>query len=97
MENTSIHLLRSSPFAVQQASLMLTLLTPDDAIVLLDDGCYLNNHQLLADILAVTSNVYAITPHMTARALIAHASIKKIHLAQLTELIFTYSNSVTWQ
>ncbi len=97
MPNTSLHLLRSSPFADQQAKLMLTLINEKDAIVLMDDGCYLNNHPLLAEALAKTKNLYFIDEHLKARALTAKPQITNISLAQLTELIFTYTNSVTWQ
>ena len=95
---TTLHIIRKSPSAMaEELQLCMNMLLAKDAVVLLDDGCYLTNHVKIADIKNITKNIYMLESHQIARAVNSHDKIELISLAQLNDLIFKYDNSVTWQ
>ncbi|MEW6991656.1 sulfurtransferase complex subunit TusB [Colwelliaceae bacterium 6441] len=97
MIKKTLHLLRQSPFKQNDISLCCHNVTIHDAIVLIDDGCYTINHQMFTELCNTTQNIFIIEDHVFARGLKMPNCIQAIHLNKFNELIFEYSNSVTWQ
>ncbi|MDO6446921.1 sulfurtransferase complex subunit TusB [Colwellia sp. 1_MG-2023] len=97
MNKKTLHLLRQSPFNNNDVELCCANLSTEDAIVLIDDASYLLNHPLLTDILLACQNIYIIEQHALARGLTSTGNIQVISIEKLTQLIFDYDNSVTWQ
>jgi len=92
-----LHLLRTSPFSNQQIENMLTMLNEDDKIVLIDDGCYLLNHQHLTTCLESTNSVICVVePHILARNIKLPNGIDAISFDTLTELFTKYQSTITW-
>jgi len=94
---TTIHIIRTSPFHTNKVKLCLTTLTQNDSVLLIDDGCYLLNHQILETIKQITEQIYVIESHSLARGLETNESAQYICFKTLNELIFTHNNSITWQ
>ncbi len=89
-----LHLVRRSRFETQDFSLCLQTVSHQDAIVLLDDGCYNATDEKIHD---TAANVYVIKSHLTARALTCPASVETITMKQLVKLTFSHASVVTWQ
>jgi len=96
-----LHLLRCGSFTHRHLTECTAILADDDAIILLDDGCYsladpqlqqLCEQQKLCD-------CYVIVEHATARALTVPSKhpYKSISINTLAELLFQFDNSITWQ
>lgn len=97
MNKKTLHLLRQSPFIKNDIELCRTNLSPEDAIVLIDDGCYTLHHQIMKDLQLACNNIYIIEQHAIARGFNLKVDIQGINITQLNKLIFEYDNSVTWQ
>lgn len=96
---TTLHLVRCSAFETQDFSQCLELLTNDDALVLIDDGCYNLHHELINNI---GQTIYIIKEHAQARAIKMNSHktdlvIKPISMSALVQMTFSYKNSITWQ
>jgi len=91
----TLHIVRQ--ISNQVTENLLSLITSSDSIVLIDDGCYYNNHSLLIQINNITENIYIIEDHAQARALKPLALLNNIKLEDLYTLVFQHKNSVTWQ
>jgi tRNA 2-thiouridine synthesizing protein B len=98
MNKKTLYLLRLSPFTNQHnVELCCDTLTMNDSVVLMDDGCYTLNHQLLNKLILSCENVYIIKTHAIARGLSLSNNTQAIDITKLNQYIFEYSNSVTWQ
>ncbi len=93
---TILHLMRCSAFSNNNLQDCLANLTKQDALVLIDDGCYTVNHPCLTEVIE-DFNVFIITEHALARGLNIQANINSITLSELTDLLFTHHSVVTWQ
>lgn len=100
---TTLHLVRRSAFETQDFYQCLALLKAEDALVLLDDGCYNLHHQLIRQ---VKQTIYVIKEHAIARAininthiveLPAEQSVEPISMTSLVQMTLSYNNSITWQ
>lgn len=93
-----LHIIRSSGFSNNALELCIGNLQQGDSLALLDDGCYNLNHKNLSTLAQQLGheNIYVINEHVKSRALNTPKSIKTISLAQLSELIFTHDNNITW-
>lgn len=98
---TTLHLIRTSDFTSTQFNSALNVLNQNDALVLLDDGCYNIHHTLMQN--NITKRLineqcfYIIGEHRTARAIKVNDFIQEIPLSQLVELSFQYNKVMTWQ
>jgi tRNA 2-thiouridine synthesizing protein B len=97
MNKKTLHLLRQSPFIHNDIELCCDNLTMNDSIVLMDDGCYTLNHQLLSKLFLNCDNVYIIKKHALARGLSLNNNTHAIDMTKLNEIIYEHLNSVTWQ
>ena len=96
MTNNTLHLLRQSPFDQNDIQLCLNNMTKNDAVVLMDDGCYILNHNSHQLLVKSDCTIYVIASHASARGLSINEEFQSIDLKRLNELIFTHNNSVTW-
>lgn len=96
---STLHLIRTSAFASHELSTALKTALINDAIVLIDDGCYNVNHALISEYINHTTplSFYAIDEHCQARAISLNNQIKAISMAQLVELSFSHNKVLTWQ
>jgi len=90
-----LHLIRTAPSNLDNIILCLNLLNADDAIVLIDDGCYCLNYNELQKI--DNNQLYIIEDHAAARAISVNDSHNRITFSQLIKLISTYNKTITWQ
>lgn len=95
MQNKTLHILRTSPFSVNLEDIKQNIKN-DDALIMIDDGCYLLNHPSFQQYLNSCEALYAIKPHILARGLNLNEAVNNIDMKGFTGLIFEYSNSVTW-
>lgn len=96
----TLHFQRSSAFKTNDFAQCLSTVKPNDAIVLLDDGCYCLGHMLLLNM--NKSNclipIYYIKDHAEARAVSTGDDFATaIDLNTLIELTFEYDSTITWQ
>ncbi len=96
---STLHLVRSSPFANQELAQCLNTLTANDHIVLLDDGCYALNHSLIHTFIKKPTDItiHVIDSHLEARALTSLGSVQVINMSKLVELTLTHNTVITWQ
>lgn len=94
-----LHIIRNSGFTSNTLSQCLTMCLPEDAILLMDDGCYNLQHPLLLEALTKQTaiTVYYLSLHANARAQHnEHPSLTAINFDEVLKLIFTFNNSITW-
>lgn len=94
-----LHLVRSSAFDKNDFEQCISLLQNEDAIVLLDDGCYNVHHNLISKAQQkVTENIFVIEHHYRARGIIlSQNSPRPIDMNKLVQLTLSYDKSLTWQ
>jgi tRNA 2-thiouridine synthesizing protein B len=93
---SNLHLIRTSAYQQHDLKQCLSIIKKNDALVLLDDGCYNLNHPLLQ--LVEDNIIYNVIDHSFARAVIDKKNISKpINLSQLTNLFFAFDKVITWQ
>lgn len=96
---TMLHIIRSSGFTSNSLKQCLDMTFSTDSILLIDDGCYNLNHPLLREFLTKQPDfkVYIIEAHASARAQnIDSNSFITLAMAEMLELVFQHSNSITW-
>lgn len=96
MSNSTLHIVRQSPFSHLETDLCIQNIKDDDAVVFIDDGCYVLNHQVLSEYNLKASAVYVLADHLLARGLKESNEVASINLTVLNQLIFSHQNSVTW-
>ncbi|WP_077338590.1 sulfurtransferase complex subunit TusB [Pseudocolwellia agarivorans] len=97
---TILHLQRTSAFDKNDFAQCVLSIKPDDALVLIDDGCYNASHSLFINFKKQnpTVAVFHIQEHAQARAIeINHDQSSPITMAKLVELTFQYNSTITWQ
>ena len=95
---STLHLIRQSAFATNDFAQCLSVVNQDDAIVLMDDGCYNVNHALINNLMKqVGDNINIVASHAKARAIEANKTIKLIEMADVVTLTFTHNKVITWQ
>ena len=96
---STLHLVRQSAFTNNDFAQCINVLGEDDAIVLMDDGCYNLKHALLDTLLnsVATTQLSVITSHARARALEIQESVNSIEMPALVALTFTHNQVITWQ
>ncbi|MEY8214101.1 MAG: sulfurtransferase complex subunit TusB [Colwellia sp.] len=97
---STLHLVRKSAFTTNDFAQCLSVLDHQDAIVLMDDGCYNLKHSLMDNLIkransTITINV--ITNHAQARAIEALTAVKHIDISDVIELTFNHNKVITWQ
>ena len=101
---STLHIVRQSAFMTNDLAQCLSIISGQDALVLIDDGCYNLEHSLLQPLLktsitqpnnAISINV--IKHHAQARALKAIETVSLIEMAELVALTFTHQRVITWQ
>ncbi|MGJ8692587.1 MAG: sulfurtransferase complex subunit TusB [Thalassotalea sp.] len=95
---TTLHIVRTSRFADNNFNHALTAANNNDAVVLIDDGCYcLNALDKLDTIERNPLDFFVIDTHAAARAMQLTSSVNAITMEQLVELTFSYQRVITWQ
>lgn len=95
---STLHLIRTCAYHSNELSSALQTALANDAIVLIDDGCYNLNHHLTDGSKSVLPlNFYAIDEHCQARAIANNKQIKMISMSQLVELTIEHNKVLTWQ
>lgn len=97
---TILHLQRTSAFDKSDFAQCVLSIKPDDALVLIDDGCYNLSHSLFISFKEQNPDVsvFHIQAHAQARAVnVSSSNSTPITMEQLIELTFTYNSSITWQ
>ena len=95
---STLHLVRQSAFATNDFAQCLNVVNQNDAIVLMDDGCYNVNHTLINNLLKqVGDNINLVASHAKARAIEANKMIKQIEMTDVVTLTFIHSKVITWQ
>lgn len=92
----SLHMIRLSPFK-ESLSHISTLITENDAIVLIDDGCYCLSHPSLNDLQTKSTNIFIVEEHARARTIAITNNMTVIQSSELPSLSIQYKNVVTWQ
>ncbi|RHW77116.1 sulfurtransferase complex subunit TusB [Colwellia sp. RSH04] len=95
----TLHLVRKSAFNSQELLQCCQVLTSLDILILIDDGCYNLNHDLLADIKEIISvkHIKVIKHHAAARGQYVPKDIERISMSDLVSLTFETENVITWQ
>lgn len=91
-----LHIVRTSPFIKNDFAQCINTLSPNDFIVLIDDGCYAVESPLLNNVDA-SINILALDEHLNARALTVTHSIKAITMTEFVNLTLTVDKTITWQ
>lgn len=95
-----LHIQRSSAFFKTDFQQCIASFKPNDALVLMDDGCYNVNHPLFTAFktLHPSAKVFYIQTHANARAInfTSHKTYA-ITTAQLVALTFKFDSIITWQ
>lgn len=98
---STLHLVRQSAFRTNDFEQCLSIIAPQDTIVLMDDGCYNLQHPLTSSFLTYENNevtIACIGTHAQGRAIInIQEAVKKIEMAEVVELTFTHKKVITWQ
>lgn len=95
---TTLHLVRQSAFATDDFAQCLSVINQNDAIVLMDDGCYNVNHTLINSVIKqVGNNISLVASHAKARAIEVQETVKLIEMADVVTLTFTHNKVITWQ
>jgi tRNA 2-thiouridine synthesizing protein B len=97
---STLHLVRQSAFTTNDFAQCLSVLAHQDAVVLMDDGCYNLKHSLMDSLFKradSTININVITSHAQARAIETMATINHIEMADVVELTFNHNKVITWQ
>jgi len=96
----TLHLQRTSIYNSNELEQCIDIIRANDALVLLDDGCYCLTHQSLEQlkIRIPTVSIYVIKEQADARAVkTSNTWVKAISLKQLVGLTFEYNSAITWQ
>lgn len=94
-----LHLVRKSAFETSDFQQCLAVIGTNDALVLLDDGCYNVKHPSFTNIDSIIplSKIYVIGHHSSARNVTMPEGIAKISLTDLVSLVATNDKTITWQ
>lgn len=90
----TLHIIRS-PSLTNFLPELQSLVAAQDAILLMDDGCY----QLALPALKklTVSCVYVVREHMQARAVVNQEAATEVLATTTPSLLFDFNNSITWQ
>lgn len=94
-----LHIVRDSGFTSNALAQCLNMSLPQDAILLMDDGCYNLQHPLLLAALTKQPDIsiYFVSLHANARAQGSEQTLfTAITFDDVLKLIFTFDNSITW-
>ena len=97
---STLHLVRKSAFTTNDFAQCLSVLDQQDAIVLMDDGCYNLKHPLMDSLIEranSTVSINVIANHAQARSIETLAAINKIKMNDVVELTFNHQKVITWQ
>ncbi len=95
----TLHIVRQSAFSSNDFFQCLQIVTDNDVIVFIDDGCYNLQHSLINSI-DTNKNIQlkVIEQHANARAIaINEAVFTKVSMGDLVSLTFENSRVITWQ
>lgn len=91
----TLHILRTSGFNDNNLSLLINTCHDQDALVLLDDGCYNIHHP---ELINIKGKILALASHIQARAIESNQHpIELIDIDNLVTLTFKYQRVITWQ
>ena len=95
----TLHIIRSSGYSSNALVQCLSMLLPQDNILLMDDGCYNLSHALLLKALKDDAELtaYVVSEHASARAQSSsHSDFILTTLTEVVTLLFKHDNSITW-
>ena len=97
----TLHFVRKSAFSTSDFEQCLRLITHQDTVVFIDDGCYNLKHSLLHELLNTTKEdvkIACIGLHMQGRAIKdIQDTVNIIEMKDLVALTFTHKKVITWQ
>ena len=93
-----LHLVRRSAFETNDFQQCIKNLLKDDALLLIDDGCYNVNHSLMNEVRQILpyDSIHLMKDHAIARA-VDTKDIKNIDMKQVISMTFSFDSVVTWQ
>lgn len=96
---TTLHLIRSSFFQDTQLNNCANLLSKNDGILLLDDGCYNLQHPLFKKLPTQTFivNVHAQARGINIQAIEPSVTTEIITIDDIPALLLRYDTTLTWQ
>ena len=97
---TILHVQRTSAFDKNDFAQCIATIQSNDALVLIDDGCYNLTHSMFNTLKNQYPDIkiFHIDDHAQARAVkIENSQSQPIAMAQLVELTFEYDSTITWQ
>ncbi len=94
---STLHIVRSSPFENNELSHCLRLIIEDDALLLIDDGCYALKHPSIELAKKKNIKIYVLSTHAQARAIEVHLDQAAITLDEVVTLTFENKRVITWQ
>ncbi|OKY24961.1 DsrH/TusB family sulfur metabolism protein [Thalassotalea sp. PP2-459] len=90
---STLHLIRGSALN-NNFDHYQSLVSVDDDVILMDDGCYNVNILWLATL--STNRIFVVTEHMQARGLTVPEGVMEITAKQLPKQLFKHTNNITW-
>lgn len=89
-----LHIINRSPFTTNHLKNCLEVISPEDALLFMDDGVYALQGDLLKNL---PFKIHAIEMDLQARGLNgSNSSATLINYAQMVELVAKYPLSKTW-
>ncbi len=89
----TLHIIQKNPFSHNALVNCLKVASKNDALLLMNDGIYACQHELLKD---TNLNVFALTDDLAARGITPPAAIKSIEYTEFVSLCTEYDKSISW-
>ncbi|MDP7591249.1 MAG: sulfurtransferase complex subunit TusB [Litorilituus sp.] len=95
---TTLHLVRQSAFNTNDFAQCIEIINDNDAIVLLDDGCYNLHHPLINNVINQNVPINVLAQHAVARAISIDESLfLQVSMNDLVSLTCNHDRVITWQ
>ncbi|MDO6428859.1 hypothetical protein Q4489_17775 [Thalassotalea sp. 1_MG-2023] len=90
---STLHLIRESALN-HNFDHYQSLVSVDDDVIFMDDGCY--NVNTLWLVTLSTKRIFVVAEHMQARGLTVPEGVTEMTAKQLPEQLFKHTNNITW-
>lgn len=87
---STLHILRHSPWRSDSWQRCLSVLSADDAVLLIEDAVYAVNRD------DVPANCYGLIPDLEARGVPGTERVRDVDYAGFVDLVCRYDKSVSW-
>ncbi len=92
-----LHIVRQSPFQKDISQELAILLSPEDTVLLIDDGIYFLQSLHWQILVNKAANILVVKEHTQARGITSNDDIEFISLESVAEHLLTANNTITWQ